>query len=200
MPEMLDLESSFEELKNLPIAKFLVLPINANLEKFQDKIKKLKFPVWIKLNTSEHKLKIGAVEQACDFEELKKVYNELKKKFPDSKFILQENASGIEIIAGIKKDRTFNKVLMIGAGGSYAEILKDIEFVILPAEKQEIENALKQLKISSILEQKNLAIGKLLALLLAFSQMKIQEADLNPIIVNEKDALIVDCRLAVEEE
>ncbi len=195
--ELLDLENSFEELGSLDIAKYLVLPINADLEKFKSKIEKLKFPLWIKLNTSEHKAKLDAIRKVNSFEELKKTHSSLQKKFPGKKFILQENAEGTEIILGIKHDKTFGKVLLLGTGGSLAELIKDTEFRVLPVDKEEIQEALKELKIYKILEQKNLAIDKLVSLILAFSKLKIEEADLNPVIVNEKTAVVVDARISV---
>jgi len=197
--ELLDLENSFEEIKDLEIANYLVLPINADLEKFKAKIEKLKFPLWIKLNTSEHKAKIEAIKKVSSYEELKKVHSQLQKQFPGKKFIVQENVSGIEIIAGIKTDKTFEKVLLLGAGGSLAELIQDTEFRILPIEKTEIEEALKQLKIYKILEEKQANISKLVNLIHDFSKLKIEEADLNPVIVNEKEAVIIDARISLEE-
>jgi len=198
--ELLDLENSLEEIKTLPIARYLVLPINADTEKFKGKIEKLKFPLWIKLNSSEHKAKIEAVKKCSSFEELKKTHSVLQKKFAGRKFIVQENIEGIGIIAGIKEDKTFGKVLLLGAGGSLAELIQDTEFRILPVEKEEVQSALQELKIYKILEEEDLAIDKLASLILAFSKLKIKEADLNPVIVNEKDALVVDARISISEE
>ena len=197
--ELLDLENSFEELKSLDIADYLVLPINADLEKFKTKILKLQFPCWIKLNTSEHKLAIEAIKKVNSYEELVKVHKALQKKFPGKKFLLQENLEGTEIILGIKQDKTFGKVLLLGSGGSLAEIIKDIEFRVLPVDKEEISATLKELKIYKILEQRNLAIDSLVKLILAFSKLKLEEADLNPVIVNEKTAVVVDARISLEE-
>jgi len=197
--ELLDLENSFEEIKSLDIAKYLTLPINADLEKFKTKIEKLKFPLWIKLNSSEHKLNLGAIKKISNMEELKKVHSQLQKQFPGKKFIIQEDVSGTEIILGLKQDKTFAKVLLLGAGGSLAELMQDTEFRILPLEKEEIEQAIKELKIYKILLEKNANISKLVSLIKKFSDLKIQEADLNPVIVNEKDAVVVDARVSVEE-
>ena len=198
--ELLDLESSFEELKGLEIAKYLVLPINADLSKFESKILKLKFPLWLKLNSAEHKVKLGAIERVYSFEELKTKHSKLQKQFPGKKFIVQENVDGTEIIAGIKQDKTFEKVLLLGSGGSLAELVKDTEFRVLPINKEEILQALQQLKIFRILQEKNCKIDKLVSLISDFSKLKIEEADLNPIIVNEKEALIVDARISISDE
>lgn len=197
--ELLDLENSLEEIKTLPIARYFVLPINADMKKFESKIEKLKFPLWIKLNSSEHKAKIEAIKKVTNFEELKKIHQTLQKKFAGKKFIVQENIEGIEIIVGIKQDKTFGKVLLLGTGGNLTELIQDTEFRILPTEKEEIQSALQELKIHKILEEKNLAIDKLISLISDFSKLKIKEADLNPVIVNEKEALIVDARIELED-
>lgn len=198
--ELLDLETSFQELKGLNIAEHIVIPINSELEKFEAKIKKLKFPLWIKLNSSEHKQKINALKKSHNFEELKNNYKELKKKFPDKKFIIQENIQGIEIIAGINEDSTFGRVLLIGAGGTFAEIIKDTSFRVLPVEKEDIINMIKELKINKILEEEKSNIKSLVELIKKFSELPINQADLNPIIINEKEAIIVDARLNIIEE
>jgi len=195
--ELLDLENSFIVLEKLPIANYLVLPINSNLDKFEKKIKKLKFPLWIKLNTAEHKTKLGAVKKCFDFEELKKIYTKLKKKFPGKKFIIQEDVSGIEIIAGIKQDRTFGKVLLVGSGGSFVELIKDIQFRVCPVNKEEIFQALQELKSYRLMKEKNFCIRKLISLIEKFSKLEVKEADLNPIIINEKKAVIVDARIEI---
>ena len=196
---ILDLEMSLEELK-LPSAKYMVLPINASLDKFKEKILKLHFPLWIKINSAEHKLKLGGVKKVSSYEELKTEYENMKTIFSGKKFILQEDVPGLEIIAGVKKDNTFGRVLLIGAGGSFTELLKDTSFRVLPIDKQEILTALKELKIFKIIEEKNLAINSLVDLLYKFAQKKISEADLNPIILNENQALVVDARIEFEED
>ncbi len=200
MPEMLDLENSFEELSSLEIADYFVLPINASLEKFKDKIIKLKFPLWLKLNTGEHKAEQGGVELCLDIQNLDKKMKQMQKKFPGKKFIVQKNIEGLELIAGLKKDTTFGKVLLVGAGGSFTEILNDKTFIFPPTSKEEIELAIKQLKIHKIIGQKSLKLDKLIDLIFNFSKLKIEEADLNPIILNEIQAVIVDARVIPEDE
>jgi len=195
--ELLDLENSFIVLEKLPIANYLVLPINANLNKFEKKIKKLKFPLWIKLNTAEHKTKLEAVKKCFDFDELKKIYTKLKKKFPGKKFIIQEDTSGIEFIAGIKQDKTFGKVLLVGSGGTLTEIFKDVAFRVPPLDERDIELTLRELKIYKILKEKNCNISRFVSIIKKFSDIPIKEADLNPIIVNKKEAKVVDARVCI---
>ena len=109
MTQLLNPESSFEELKKFNLPNYLILPINTNLDNFKQKINKLKFPLWLKLNSSEHKLQLGGVKKVESYEELKKEYKALQKKFEGKTFIIQEDIKGIEIIMGIKTDKTFSQ-------------------------------------------------------------------------------------------
>ncbi len=197
--DIINLEDSFRELKKLNLAKFVTLPINAEIKKYKKKIRKLKFPIWIKLNSGEHKLKQGGVKKCHSFKELKKTHKKFKKKFPGKKFLIQENKEGEEIIIGVKQDKTFGKVLLLGSGGKFAELVKDTEFRILPIEKAEILDAIKELRIYELI--KNLKIKKLIKQIEKFSNLvikkDIKEGDLNPVIINKKEAVIVDARISI---
>jgi hypothetical protein len=184
---LLDLEHSFEEIKGINIAKHIILPINSSINKDI----KLKFPVWIKINSSEHKLKINGVKKCDNLDELKKVHAEFKKKFPQKTFLVQENVEGSQIMLGIKEDKTFGKIILIGEGGSSVEEKKNIQFRVLPMGEAEIK---------STLQEANLKINDdLISLIEKLSKLKIKEADFNPIIVNDK-AWIVDARIEIEED
>jgi succinyl-CoA synthetase beta subunit len=197
--DLINLEDSFRELNKLNIAKFTTLPINAKIEDYKNKIEKLKFPVWIKIDSGEHKLKQGGVKKCHSFKELKETHQKFKEKFPGKKFIIQKNVKGEEIIIGVKQDKTFGKVLLLGSGGKFSEIIKDIEFRTLPIKKSEILKAIKELKIYKSI--KNLKIKKLIKLIKKFSDLvikkDIKEADLNPVIINNKDVVVVDARVSI---
>ncbi len=197
---LIKLEEAFEEVKKLPLSEYLVLPIKAKVEDYKEKIKKLKFPLWLKLNTGEHKSKINAIEECHNFKELGKKYSKLKKQFPNKKIIIQENTDGVEILAGIKQDKTFGKILLIGSGGILTEIKKDTEFRILPATKKEIREAIKQLKVYKLLKGKKYKIKRLVKVIKKFSDIAIKkdikDADLNPIIIG-KDVRVVDARISL---
>lgn len=58
---------------------------------------------------------------------------------------------GFELIVGCSVDPEIGRVLMVGAGGVWAEVLDDIRFLSLPATPEEIENVLHSLRIAPIL-------------------------------------------------
>jgi len=201
MADLISLEDSLKELKKLPMAKYSLLPIKAEFDEFEKRLKELKKPYWIKINSGEHKTKQGGVEKAESLEDLKIKHGKLKKKFPNEKFVVQESIEGEEIILGLKKDKTFGKVLLIGSGGNLAETIGDTEFRILPVKKREINKTLKNLKTYKILKKNKCNIKKLTKFIEKFSNLAMKSeweiADLNPVIVNKKEAKLVDARIVI---
>jgi len=190
---MLSLLDSFENLEKakLPIAKY-------QLVKNEHDLKKLQFPIWLKANVEGHKLELGAVVKANSFKEAEAVLKELRKKFPQEAIIAQEQVSGIEIILGLKEDKVFGKLLAIGFGGTFTEIVKDISFRALPVDKKEIEKQIKELKLyPALVSRKKYAVSKLISLADKLANSEFKEVDLNPVIVTEKDALIIDARIEI---
>jgi acetate---CoA ligase (ADP-forming) len=186
---MKDLLESFEILKNLPIAKTIRLKSEKDLDK-------LKFPYYMKASISGHKLEEKAVLRCENESQAKNNFLFLKKKFNNTEIVIQEQIIGTEMIIGLKEDKVFGKLLLIGFGGSNAEILKDVEFRAVPLTKTEISEALSSLKLYPILyKRKKHAVDKFIDLAYKVSLLKLNELDLNPVILNEEKAIIVDARL-----
>jgi acyl-CoA synthetase (NDP forming) len=113
-------------------------------------------------------------------------------------------ARGQECIIGMIQDRQFGPVIMFGLGGIFVEILKDVSFRVAPLAQQDIDEMVKEIKgykiLTGIRGQKSKdieAIKDILAKLseIAIDNPEIKEIDLNPVIVHEKGASIVDSRV-----
>lgn len=186
---MLNLIDSFKQIGKLPIAKYQIVKSESDLES-------LDFPYFLKVNLSEHKVEKGAVLKCNNQEEAESNLKELRKKFPTDSMILQEAVEGIELVLGIKQDKAFGKLIMLGFGGTGIEILKDVAFVTAPSDRKEIEKAIKGLKLyPSLVTRKKYALDKFIDLAEKVSKLDIKEADFNPVIVNENSAVIVDSRI-----
>jgi hypothetical protein len=109
---------------------------------------------------------------------------------------------GTELIIGGKKDPQFGHMLVLGLGGIYVEIFKDISARICPLEKKDIEEMISELKGHPIIEgargRKPLNKKKIIELVLktcAFMQKEdVKELDLNPVVCDERGCDIVDAR------
>jgi len=187
---MLDVIESLEFLKNFEIADFLIINNEKDLIKAAEKFS---FPLYLKISSPEHKLRLGGVKRADSIEELKKYYKELKNNFPKNKIIAQKSIDGEEIIIGVKEDAIFGKILMLGAGGTLTELTKDISFRACPLEKSGIAEMMEELKLGKKLTQdmKN----KIIEIAEKISMLDVKELDINPLIVNKKEAVIVDARI-----
>ncbi len=185
---MLNLTESFEILEHLKIAKTFFVQKQADLSG-------IPFPYYMKIDSAIHKKKAGGIIKCETLKDAKEAYSKLKKKWK-KQIIIQEEIDGVEIILGIKEDKVFGKLLLIGFGGEDLE-KKDIAFRALPINRRQIKKTIKGLR--NYPKIKKLALEKLLTLIEMFTvivqERDIQEADLNPIILTRTNAIIVDARI-----
>ncbi len=101
-------------------------------------------------------------------------------------------SGGFELIVGCSIDPELGRVLMVGAGGIWAEVLDDVRFLALPASVAEITQALKSLRIAPILGgARGQAVLDVAAAAAAIHRLAqrflrdtwVREIDLNPLLV-----------------
>ncbi|MEM4244601.1 MAG: acetate--CoA ligase family protein [Candidatus Nanoarchaeia archaeon] len=190
--------------------RFNVVPrlIAKNDKQVFSKANKLGFPVVVKLLSRDfvHKTEKGAVEvDIRDKKELKKAVNELKKIKADG-FLVQKFIPGDWFLVGLKKDSSFGHVVAFGLGGIYTEVMKDVSFRVCPLSKKDVDSMLKETKAFGILSGargRKHDINSIKRLLLRISRLpqkhpEIVELDINPLVVNAKQAVIVDARVVLE--
>jgi acyl-CoA synthetase (NDP forming) len=123
-------------------------------------------------------------------------------------FIVQSMVEeGTELLVGVVSDPVFGPVLACGAGGTQAELLKDVGVRICPLNRQEAGEMIRSLSIYPLLTGFRGAAGadldSLEELLLRVSAMveahhEIVELDLNPVMAGPGGALAVDARIRVQ--
>ena len=182
--------------------KYRIRPIDTKI--YSDRATKtLKYPVVLKAYSSAiiHKNKAGLVktgilnekELISNYKDIVRILKRIKSK--KHEIILQKQVKGKEFIIGAKKDLTFGSVVIFGLGGIYADILKSFAIRINPINKKMAFKMIKDIdnKISKHNMNKLANIIQKMARLV--EKETISEIDLNPVIVNEKDAIIVDVRI-----
>jgi len=123
--------------------------------------------------------------------------------------LVQKMASpGHEIILGVTRDPDFGPMLMVGLGGIYVEVLRDVTFAPVPISPDEALSLLGELRGAALLDgvrgappADRTALAELIAALSRFAADHadaIDEIDLNPVIVHPQghgltvvDALII---------
>ncbi|MFA5013331.1 MAG: acetate--CoA ligase family protein [Candidatus Paceibacterota bacterium] len=206
---------NFAETKKLLLKykiPFCKTEIFNSKEKAQGFAEKIGFPVVLKVHGSTifHKSDIGGVKTGIkNKEDFEKAWEEITENSQLKKIegiLVQETAYGNELVIGMNRDSQFGPVLMVGLGGIFVEVLKDVVFRVAPISKAEAEEMLKELKSYQLLQgfrgKPGVSIDAIATLLaniskLAMNEKKIISLDFNPIMANEKTAEVADFRLII---
>jgi len=115
----------------------------------------------------------------------------------------------VELILGIKKDKIFGTVLMVGMGGITAELFGDKALGFPPLNESLARRMLESLKIYPLLKgyrgsnPKN--IDQLVQVLIRLSYLaadypEILELDINPLLVTTAEAIVLDGRIIIDQK
>jgi len=178
----------------------------------------LAFPVAVKIASPDlpHKTEAGAVRlNVRDLPELKQAARELiasaKKYRADARVegvLVQQMASGLEVIVGAVNDPYFGPTVAFGLGGVFTELLNDVTHRFAPFDAEVAREMIDEIKGAALLKgyrgKPVLDIPALadtlsrVSLLIADHADRIVEIDINPLFVGEAgkgvaaaDALIV---------
>ncbi|MCP4346133.1 MAG: acyl-CoA synthetase [Desulfobacterales bacterium] len=115
---------------------------------------------------------------------------------------------GLEIIIGTKIDDQFGPIILFGLGGVMVEIIKDTSTRVIPISDRSARKMIEDIKAYPILngvrgmppyDKKAIKNILLMCSDLIQSYPEIHEMDLNPIIIYEKGANIVDARIILKD-
>lgn len=185
---------------NLPITREKVVNTLEEAVEFSTEIG---FPVVLKIDSPDilHKTEVGALKlnlkSAAEVEAAyKEIMDNVKKHKPDALLngiMVQEMVTGgKEMIIGIDQSR-FGPMVMVGMGGIFVEVLKDVTYRIAPFGREEALLMLEELNSYQILTgvrgEKRSDIEALVELLVKMGQFasvfqdEIAELDINPVLV-----------------
>jgi acetyltransferase len=111
----------------------------------------------------------------------------------------------IEVIIGVNQDKTFGNVMIFGTGGVYTEVMKETSLRVLPT--VDIDKMISETKIGAILKGvrgetpkavKPLADTMAKVQEVVFSIPQIKSIDINPILVTEERAVVVDFKMILK--
>jgi acetyl coenzyme A synthetase (ADP forming)-like protein len=114
---------------------------------------------------------------------------------------------GVELIVGVVHDHSFGPVLACGAGGTTAELIKDVAVRISPLTDVDAREMLRSLKTFPLLDGyrgaprcDTAAIEEVLLRIGAMVEAhpEIVELDCNPLVAGPDGAVIVDARVRIE--
>jgi acetate---CoA ligase (ADP-forming) len=118
-------------------------------------------------------------------------------------------AEGIELIVGAKRDPRFGPILLVGAGGLYAEIVRDVAVALAPASEDAAEALLRSLRAAPLLASARgrppvdvSAAARAAAALsrVAAEHPEIGEIEVNPLLVTPDGAEALDARVVLQKK
>jgi acyl-CoA synthetase (NDP forming) len=125
----------------------------------------------------------------------------------DALVVQPMSPSGVELIVGVVNDPSFGPVLACGAGGTTAELIKDIAVRITPVTDLDAREMLRSLRTFPLLDGYHGApacdtdavedvISRVSAMV--EEHPELVELDLNPLIATPQGVTVVDARVRVE--
>ncbi|MFJ2805883.1 GNAT family N-acetyltransferase [Kitasatospora sp. NPDC087271] len=158
-----------------------------------------------------HKSALGAVRTGLATDaEVRCAYREFTQKFGPqlAGAVVQPMAApGVELLAGVVQDRVFGPLVVLGAGGTAADVLADRVARLAPLSERDLTTMVTELHSAPLLSGGAgappvdlAAVRSVLARLsrLADDLPELVEADLNPVIARPDGALCVDARVRLE--
>jgi acyl-CoA synthetase (NDP forming) len=191
----------------LPLVETAIV---ADLDAAVAAAKRLGFPVALKGAGSSilHKTDLGAVKLSLvDEDAVIEAGSAMRERLGDGLegFVVQSmSPSGVELLAGVATDPSFGPLVIFGAGGTAAELLKDRVVRPAPLTAADPAQMVGALRISPLLDGYRGAApidhAPLEALLVRLGQLadsvpEIVEIDLNPVIATPEGLHIVDLRI-----
>jgi 3-hydroxypropionyl-CoA synthetase (ADP-forming) len=192
----------------------LVTDVNESIKKANE----LGFPLVAKIVSPQilHKTDVGGLRVGLSSEEevrqtFTDLYTRLSNQYEVKGVLLEKMVpQGIELIVGLQNDSQFGPVIMVGLGGIYTEIFKDVVFRILPITNADATNMIEDLRGKQILKgfrgadpiniemlsDALVKIGKLGTDMAAY----YESIDFNPVIAYPNDYYVVDAKIILREK
>jgi len=123
--------------------------------------------------------------------------------------IVEEMASGIELILGAKIDFQFGPMILLGMGGTGVEIYQDVALRMAPLSRKDALAMIGGLKAHRLLEgyrgAENVDREKLTETILSFSSLvvelegRIESIDVNPLLCSSRRCVVADARIVLRK-
>lgn len=164
-------------------------------------------PLCLKLDLAglTHKSDVGGVHLGLDPGGVRETAAGLWSKYPQATLVVMPTfRSGFEMLVGITWDEIFGPAVVVGRGGIWAEVERDVAVIVQPASRAEYLRAVSRLRcypmIAGARGQPPLDTEALTDLLEAMGRLAARSGhvtvDLNPVILYEHGLAIVDFTVA----
>ena len=175
-------------------------------EDMDQAIEETGFPLVLKAVAPDllHKTELHGVElNLNDKAELERKWETMNRVWPGQVWVEEQMPPGLDLMVGMFRDKTFGPILLFGAGGSYVEILNDIERILLPVTDEEILASILRTKVGQIIQgvrgQPPLALNSLLEFMKWLTKWveadtRLISLDFNPVRLYSDSLVVLDAK------
>lgn len=207
------------EAYEIPVSKTYVA---RSIEDAVEYAIRIGFPVALKVFSSDitHKTDVGGVElDLASPEEVSRAFERMiatvNKHCPSAHIEgvtvqrMVVEPGGRELIVGAKRDPVFGTVLLVGAGGTAAELFQDRALELPPLSERLARKMLESLRSWPLLEgyrgRPGVNVDRLIEVLMRLSYLvadypEVVELDVNPLLVTPTDVIALDARIVLDHD
>jgi acetyltransferase len=204
----LNLEESIEVLKRMGIPVGELRHVRDESE-LKETARELGYPLTMKIASEDvtHKTEVkGVVTGIANLRQLEGAFEDMTTSplVKSRGAYLQKQVKGYELFIGAKRDPNFGVVLVVGLGGIYAELFKEVSNRVFPFSQKDFIGMLKETRMYTLLHGFRGAppvdfgmlydvvcrVGTLMA-----DYPSIKEIDMNPLFVSADAVVAVDARI-----
>ena len=194
----------------LPVPKGIVIPSDqaARMPDLSD----LTYPLVAKISSTKivSKSDVGGVKTGIrNKNELKEAGIELLRfENAEGVYIEEMAPSGLEVIVGGMIDEQFGPVVMMGLGGIFVELFRDVSFALAPLTTEEALIFVKRFRAFKLFEgyrgRPALDLDIVLQIIVVVSELMasslIAEIDLNPVTLYPQGTMILDAKMQLKKQ
>jgi acetyltransferase len=180
------------------------------------------YPVVLKIHSPQitHKTDVGGVRLNLSSEQavraaFDKMIADASDQRPDADIVgatVQKMVSypnSFELILGTKRDPIFGSVILVGMGGTAAEVFQDRALALPPLNEALTRRMLRSLKSWPLLKgyrgKPGANLDRLIEVIIRFSYLvadypQIKELDVNPLLVTPEEVIALDARVVVDRD
>ena len=168
------------------------------------------YPVVLKALGVLHKSEAGGVVLGLrDERDLAAAFDEVAARPAPQAFsveVAEDVAAGFELLVGARHDPRFGPLVLVGAGGIHAEVLRDTAVALAPVDEAEAEELIRSLAAAPLLTgargRPRLDVGAAGLAVAALSRFaaahpEVAEVEVNPLLVRGDGAVGLDARIVL---
>jgi acyl-CoA synthetase (NDP forming) len=168
------------------------------------------YPVVLKALGSLHKSDSGGVALGlADERELTRAFADMESRLHPPRYSVERMApldAGVELIVGARWDERLGPIVLVGLGGVFTEVLRDVRTLLAPCDREAALGALESLSGAELLRgtrgRRPVKLGAVADIVVALSHAaaehpEIAELEINPVLALPDGAIALDARIVL---